>query len=670
MSSQPLWVTAADACVDIQMGTGQAANAPTTVIDVFKNTVTKHGARPAMQVKIPVDGKVPVNWKVWTWQQYWDDCHRFAKSLVSLNVDPFKVINIIGFNSPEWFIANCGAIVAGDIAAGIYTTNTPEACEYVSSSSSAEVVVLEGNKQLTKYAGSKEKLPSLKCIVLWGEAINEEIAKATGVTVHTFEEFMALGVNVEDSVVTARNTAIKPGNCSTLIYTSGTTGKPKGCMISHDNVTWTTQNILDNYVPMDETERCVSYLPLSHIAAQIIDIHASMFLGSCVYFAQKDALKGSLTTTLKDVRPTYFFGVPRVWEKIQEKMAAMGRETTGFKKVISTWAKSLGTEHARLAQYENKDEHAGCLHGCAFPIASALVMQKVKTALGLNCSKMNFVAAAPISVSTLNYFASLDMHIFEIYGTSECSGPHTVSGPGEWRIGYCGRPIPGTLCKLDPVSGELAIKGRNIFMGYLNMEDKTSKTFDSEGYLLTGDISAFDDNNRPEVKVGPSGFMRIIGRCKDLIITAGGENVPPALIEHQMQTSMLALSNCLVVGDRRPFLSMFISLKCDIDSVTGEPTDRLAKDALYIASQIGSTATTVTEAASCPKFAKYFDEGMAEGNKHAASEAQYVKKWSLLPVDFSEKAGDLTPTLKLKRNVVTARLSDKMDEIYGGPVQN
>ena len=666
--SSPCWVTAADACVDIKLGTGMAAYEPKTVVEVFKATVAKHGSRPAMQVKIPVDGKVPDDWKVWTWQQYWDDCIKFAKSLVFLNVNAFKVINIIGFNSPEWFIANCGAIVAGGIAAGIYTTNTAEACEYVSSSSAAEVVVLEGNKQLAKYAGANTKLPSLKCIVVWGEAIDEDTAKAVGVPVHTFEAFMNLGASVEDNVITARTADVMPGHCSTLIYTSGTTGKPKGCMISHDNVTWTTRVILETYVPMNHTERCVSYLPLSHIAAQIIDIHASISLGSCVYFAQKDALKGTLTHTLKEVLPTYFFGVPRVWEKIQEKMTQMARETVGVKKSISTWAKSVGAEHSRLAQYENRNETASIGHNCAYTLANAAVMSKVKAALGLSCSKMSFTAAAPISVSTLQYFASLDMPIFEMYGTSECSGPHTASGPGEWRMGYCGRAIPSTLCKLNPNTGELAIKGRNIFMGYLNMPEKTASTFDDEGYLLTGDISAFDEFNKPDVETGPSGFMRIIGRCKDLIITAGGENVPPALIEHQMQTAMLALSNCLVVGDRRPFLLMFIALKCVIDPVTGEPTDALAKDALFVASQIGSSATTVSEAANCDKFAKYFDEGMAAGNSHAASEAQFIKKWSLLPVDFSEKAGDLTPTLKVKHNVVTARLSDKMDEIYGGPV--
>ncbi len=215
---------------------------------------------------------------------------------------------------PEWLIANCGAILGGCIAAGIYTTNTPDACKYITQHSRAEVVVVEDNKQLKKYASIASELPHLKAIVVYAEAADPALAAQTGKSVYSWADFLMLGVSVSDNDIENRQAYVKPGHCSTLIYTSGTTGPPKAVMISHDNVTWTVKNLLDNYMDVNHTERIVSYLPLSHIAAQMIDVHAPMYVGGCTYFAQPDALKGSLTATLKDVRPTLFFGVPRVWE--------------------------------------------------------------------------------------------------------------------------------------------------------------------------------------------------------------------------------------------------------------------------------------------------------------------------------------------------------------------
>ena len=209
---------------------------------------------------------------------------------------------------------------ASCISAGIYTTNNPEACFYISNHSKAEIVVVEGNKQLEKYTQMKEKLSHLKALVVYGEKVDKKLADKCPVPVHSFEDFLLLGKDVPDADIDARLFGLKPGNCSTLIYTSGTTGPPKAVMISHDNITWTSKAMADSYIALNHTDRFLSYLPLSHIAAQFIDIHVPMYLGAATYFAQTDALKGSLTHSMKDMKPTIFFGVPRVWEKIQEKM--------------------------------------------------------------------------------------------------------------------------------------------------------------------------------------------------------------------------------------------------------------------------------------------------------------------------------------------------------------
>jgi len=657
-----VWTTEPNGYVEPRVARGGAASIPAkTVIEVFRATVDKHGGERALCLKRkPEGGHLPTDWQVWTWRQYWDDCEKFAKSLIHLEVPNFAVTNILGFNSPEWFISNNGSILAGCIAAGIYATNTTEACQYITQHSQAPVVILEDNKQLKKYTlMSADSLSNVKAIVVYDAVVDQALATKLGrIKVYSWSEFLALGSAVPTAAIETRLSLVKPGNCSTLIYTSGTTGPPKAVMISHDNVTWTTKVLCDSYMVLNHEDRVASYLPLSHIAAQIIDIHVPMYLGAATYFCQPDALKGSITKTLTDMRPTFFFGVPRVWEKIQEKMVQMGRETKGILKVLSTWAKQMGLEHSKLAQFG-----AGGGAPCGYSCANALVLKKIKGALGLDQCKACFTAAAPIAPETLWYFASLDIPVYEIFGQSECTGPHTVSCEGMWKIGTCGRPMYGTETRIAPGTKELCYRGRHIFMGYMHMPDKTAETIDEEGYLHSGDVAEFDADEDPKVP-SPSGFMKITGRIKELIITAGGENVPPVLIENEMKAAMVALSNCMVIGDKRKYLSMLVSLKSQVDHDTGLPTEELAADSVFVGQQIGSTAKTVSEAAACPKWKKYIDDGMKLANSKTTSSAQIVQKWKMLPVDFSEKAGDLTPTQKLKRNVVTEKYTALIDSIY------
>ena len=322
------------------------------------------------------------------------------------------------------------------------------------------------------------------------------------------------------------------------------------------------------------------------------------------------------------------------------------------------WAKTKGREHSHRAEFGNDGGIPLC-----YSCAHVVVFKTIKQTLGLDKCKICFSAAAPLAPETLEYFASLDIPIFEIFGQSECTGPHTVSAPGQWRMGYCGRPLPGTQSRLDPNTSELCYRGRHIFMGYMYMHDETAATFDDEGYLHSGDVAEFDGNNS-EFCPSPSGFMRITGRIKDLIITAGGENVPPILIENEMKAAMLAVSNCIVIGDRRKYLSMLLTLKTEIDPKTGTPSDKLAADAVFVGKQIGSSALTVKEASVDPLWAEYFNEGMKKANGKTTSNAQIVQKWRLLPQDFSEGTGDLTPTLKVKRNVVLKKYADLIDSIY------
>lgn len=648
--------------VQIRLGDSEPANwEPKTVPQMFNETAARFPNNPALRLKRVAEGQSPddIEWRTWTWAEYSRDVKLFAKALLHYGFEPYAIINILGFNSPEWFIASLGAIFAGGIAAGIYATNMPDACKYISDHSKAPVLVVDGNKQLNKYTRISHELPMLKAIVVYGEAVDTGLASQCSVPVHSWDEFLSLGNDISDEQVQSTSAIPRPGNCASLIYTSGTTGPPKAVMISHDNLTWTASVVVNRAFPyLNETDRIISYLPLSHIAAQLIDIYGGMATGWTTYFAQPDALKGSLGKTMVEVKPTFFFGVPRVWEKIYEKMQEIGSRTTGIKRDLASWAKGLGTAKNTAHQFGGNGG-APCGFGCA----NALILGKIKQALGLERCKGCFTAAAPISPEILNYFASLDIPVYEVFGQSECTGPHTVSVPGAWRIGYCGRPMEGTESIIVPETGELCYRGRHIFMGYMYNPESTAATIDNEGFLHSGDVAEFDNNTHPNIPA-PSGFMRITGRIKELIITAGGENIPPVIIEQEMKSTMPAISNCMVIGDKRKFLTILFTLMVEVDE-DGVPTNRLTGLSLETSRKIGSEATTTQEARECPHWQKLFDDGIKAANARTTSRAQVVQKWALLDGDFSEKGGELTPTLKLKRSVAAAKYEDVINALYG-----
>jgi long-chain-fatty-acid--CoA ligase ACSBG len=502
----------------------------------------------------------------------------------------------------------------------------------------------------------------LKAIVVWGERIDDGLAEQCLVPVFSWERFLELGKELESHEIDRRWVSIRPGNCASLIYTSGTTGPPKAVMISHDNLTWTARNIIDNYMDLNFEDRVVSFLPLSHIAAQLIDIHCTMSLGASLWFAQPDALKGTLTKTLREVRPTFFFGVPRVWEKIQEKMDESIKQSSLPRQWLLAIGRYFGHEKSIGRQYPGSPSTATNPWG--FNCVHMLVLNHIKEALGLDQAKGCFTAAAPISPETLWYFASLDIPVYEVFGQSESTGPHTVSGPNCWKIGYCGRPIKGSISKVDQETHELLYKGRHIFMGYMYNAAESEKSFDEQGFFKSGDLAEFDDNNDPDI-TPPSGFMRIIGRSKDLIVTAGGENIAPIIIEQNMKAELpQVVSNCMVIGDKKKYLTMLVALKTKIDHGNGLPEDELADEVVEVSQSIGSSATLYSEVKNDEKWRQYIDQGIMRLNKKASSNAQKIQKWSWLHQDFSEKGGEMTPTMKVKRGQVIQEHQDVIDDLY------
>ncbi|XP_038632592.1 long-chain-fatty-acid--CoA ligase ACSBG2 isoform X2 [Scyliorhinus canicula] len=619
---------------------------PITVHQMFMESIEKYGDYMALATKHDEQ------WKKITFKQYYNECRDAAKGFLKLGLQRFHGVGILGFNSPEWFIADIGAILAGGLAVGIYTTNSPEACHYVASDCEADILVVENNKQLQKILQIQDSLPHLKAIIQYKDELKEKRPN-----LYTWAEFMQLGKDVPDSQLDEIIASQKPNQCCTLIYTSGTTGSPKGVMLSHDNLTWTAYSAgnMVNLRPATESqEAIVSYLPLSHIAAQMIDIWLSIKFGGTTYFAQPDALKGSLVTTMKEVRPTAFMGVPRVWEKMQEKMRTVGAKSSTLRRKVASWAKDVGLKNNLNRMNGNR------ALSFDFRVANQLVFKKVRNGLGLTRCTKCYTGAAPITKDTLEFFLSLNIPLYELYGMSESTGPHTVSVPDSFRISSCGKVMPGCRTKiLNPDAdgcGEICFWGRHVFMGYLHMADKTEEAVDEDGWLHSGDLGKHDEN----------GFLYITGRIKELIITAGGENIAPIPIEDAVKQRLPIISNAMLIGDKRKFLAMLLTLKCDVNNDTGEPQDNLTEEAVQFCQKLGSKATKVSEILTSRDAEVYaaIQESINRVNEKACSNAQRIQKWLLIEKDFSIPGGELGPTMKLKRPVVSKMYSDQIDDFY------
>ncbi|XP_040183169.1 long-chain-fatty-acid--CoA ligase ACSBG2 isoform X2 [Rana temporaria] len=641
------WTTQRDGCVELRTEESGVASLPTvTIHQLFEDSVQKYGDHVALATK---HGD---QWNKLTYKQYYEQCRIAAKGFLKLGLQRYHGVGILGFNSAEWFISDIGAILAGGFAVGIYTTNSAEACHYVAENCEANILVVENHKQLQKILQIQDQLPHLKAIVQYKDELKEKRPN-----LYTWAEFMQLGKDVPDAELDKIILSQKPNQCCTLIYTSGTTGQPKGVMLSHDNITWTATaagKTIHLREATDQQETVVSYLPLSHIAAQMIDIWLTMKHGGATYFAQPDALKGSLANTLREVRPTAFMGVPRVWEKMQEKMKAVGAKSSTIKRKVATWAKGVGLE-TNLKRMSGASPQPMKYH-----VAKKLVFKKVRKALGLDrCSKC-YTGAAPITKDTLEFFLSLNIPVYELYGMSESSGPHTISLPDAFRIMSCGKVISGCKTKIykpdSDGSGEILFWGRHVFMGYLNMEDKTKESLNEEGWLHSGDLGKHDEK----------GFLFITGRIKELIITAGGENIPPVPIEDAIKEQIPIISNAMVIGDKKKFLTMLLTLKCNMNQDSGEPEDELTTEAMEFCQKIGSKSAKVSDIVGHKDKLVYaaIQEGVNAVNESSNSNAQKVQKWLILDKDFSIAGGELGPTMKLKRPVVSKMYKEQIDGFY------
>lgn len=616
-----------------------------SVATILKESAENYQEHPAFCYRNPTNQE---QWININYQDFYKRVCTVAKAFLKLGLEKYHSVCIIGLNSPEWLFSSFGAMVAGGIQSGIYTTNSPEACLHCLKKSYANIVVVQNEMQLEKILQVRHEAPDLKTIIQI-EGIPRER------DVISWQYLLEIGERESDEKLenAVRKTAVN--ECCAILFTSGTTGPAKGVMLSHDNLNFTSDAINRTVQLKEKHERILTYLPLSHIAEQII-IFLGMKIGGTLYFPDANILKGTLIDNLKVAKPTIFFGVPRVWEKIKEGIETKINVAPAYKR----WLLS-GTNSVMIHKYKHLTS------GYSVPLVNKLpsifqylVCNKIKETLGLTESTCFYSGAAPIMLEVKEFFAGLDIPICEVYGMTESCGPIAVAKPLNCLVKCNGQPLSNVQVKIlksdSESDGEICTYGRHVFMGYVDDPEKTEESIDTDGWLHTGDIGRID----------PINGLIITGRIKDIIITAGGENIPTGLIEETVKSELSVISNAVLIGDARKYLTILLTLKSQTDKHNGAPLDELELATKDWCQSLGVQINTVSEILQKKPKEIYaaIENGITAANKKATSNAQRIQKFKILPKDFSINSGELGPTLKVKRQIVIERYKDYIEEMY------
>ena len=576
------------------------------------------GSAPALRYR--ESGK----WNEISWEEYRTRVLDTAAGLRSLGIEAEDRVCILSHNQPNWVIGDLGILACGAASVPAYPNSIPSQVEYLIQHAEAKAVLVANLEQLRKVKQVWEACPSLEFAVL----LNNDESESDGDRILTFEDLMAKGRAGDSGAIETglENGALEPSKMATIIYTSGTTGPPKGAMLSHKNLVFEADAILDT-IGLDEESSTLSFLPLSHVAERLQGELVAVTAGTTVNYAE------SMETILRDVgevNATALLCVPRLWEKIYANIQSGLQDAPPLRRRIFDWSMGVGTA---CFEIENSGGEVGPVLAAKRAIADRLVFSKIRDRLGMTHCQTLLSGAAPLSATVGTFFASIGLRIQEAYGQTECVGVSNLNPAHRMKFGTVG-PILGGIEVRIAEDGEILVQGDNVFLGYFKDEAATAATV-VDGWLHTGDIGEFDDE----------GYLRITDRKKDILVTAGGKNVAPQNIENQIKP-FAGISQVVVVGDKRKFLSALVTL--DLEEM-----------AKVLDTDLPEMADCVDHKAVIGKVQAYVDEV----NEGLAS-YESVKKFRILPRDFTVEDGEMTPTLKVKRRVVQKTYEHLIDSMY------
>jgi long-chain acyl-CoA synthetase len=598
-----------------------------TLIDSLADTVRARGDEPAYSDRHgAAEGE---SWRTLTWAETRELALDVAAALIERGVRVGDTLAIMATNRVEHFVADMGAVHAAATPMSIYNTLSPDQVAYVAGEAEPTVVVLENADHVARWEKALAQTPSVHTVV-----VIDPDARPDREGVETWDDLVASGAAyraAHPDECDARAAALTPDAPATILYTSGTTGNPKGVVLTHHNVQYEAISTLEA-AGLHEPQVAVSYLPLAHIAERVLGLYGPQIQGSHQHAIGDPS---ELLAALGEVHPTAFFGVPRVWEKIKTGLSAKlaaDPDPANVKLVQDAMAAGLAWVQAQEVGGTMTPEIEE-----AYRKADDAILGFLKLLLGLDQVTWAGSAAAPMPLEVAKFMAGLGLKVFDVYGMTETTGAITANGPDAFKLGTVGRATPGMEVRLGD-DGEVLVRGPVVTPGYHRQDDATRALIDEDGWVHTGDIGTLDDD----------GFFAIVDRKKELIITSAGKNIAPSNIENYLKESPI-VGHAMAIGDNRPYVVAVMTLDGEI--------------APLVAQQAGVEFADLADLVSKPEI-----QAMAQAAVDAAndrlSRPEQVKRWALLPTEWTAESAELTPTLKLKRRVVTTNYAAEIESLY------
>ena len=570
-------------------------------------------------------------WHAWTWAQTAEAVAEIAGGLMSLGFQPHHTASILSNTVIEWVLADLAILSCGGVSNGIYLTDAASQAHYLCEDSGTRILFVEDDEQLDKALEVRARLPALTKIVVFDM---EGLRALDDPGVISLAQLRALGRTYNDEhpdELMERVASCRPEELAILVYTSGTTGKPKGAMHSHRGLVYTARGY-NTLIAQDERDERMCFLPLCHIAERMGGEYFAMYTGSILNFVENPE---TVPENVREIAPTVFTAVPRVWEKFYSGVMITLKEASPLQQATYGWAIGVGTQ---IADKVLAGQPIDGLLKFKFTLARWLALNNVRKLIGIHRARFLVTGAAPISPELVKWYLALGVPMLEVWGMTESCGASTGVPPNRIKPGSIGPAASYNEVRLDPTTGEILVRGTNVFMGYLNQPEKTAETIDADGWLHTGDVGLVDDE----------GFFRITDRMKDIIITAGGKNITPSELENELKFSPY-ITDAVVIGDKRAYLTVIVM-------IDQENVEKFAQDNDVPFSNYASLtrATEIQE----------LIQGEIDRVNGKFARVEQIKKFFLLDTQLSAEDEELTPTMKLKRKLVQQKYAPQIESMY------
>jgi len=578
-------------------------------------------------------------WRERTWHDVWTEVDEAANALLALGVEVGDRVSIHAEDRPEWIILDLATVAVRGITVGLYPTNPTAEVEYTLADSGTVIHLAEDEEQVDKVLEiDRNRVPAVRTVIF---VEPRGLVGATDDRLMLWDNFLELGRTYKQQhpdAVAQRMAAAQPDDVMTLVYTSGTTGPPKGAMLTNANAAFCIDIVVNSEDrvpggPPTHKDLIVTYLPLCHVAERIFSTWTHVSTGAVLNFAESIEV---VNANLREVQPTIFFAVPRIWEKLHAAALIKSSDASRFKRAVLGVGLALGRRIGRI-----KVAHGGnhtLESRILYAIGWVIVFRAMRERLGLRRCRYAGSGAAPIAPEVLEFFIGLGVPVYELYGMTENSAIATANFVGRMKLGTVGEPHPGIGFRIDEETGEIQTRHAGVFAGYWGKPDKTAETMTDDGWLRTGDVGEWVDGTH----------VRIVDRIKDIIITAGGKNISPSEIENSLKTSPY-IREAMVIGDGRPFLSALIGI--EFDTVGNWALRR------------GIPYTTYRDLSEKEEVVELIEGAVRETNEKFAR-VENVRKFRLIPKELDHEDGELTATQKLKRSSMMKMFSELVDSMY------